>query len=334
MWKFPDNSRIRSELLGRFNQAVKSDEMQLFGQALHGAIESATELVSEDLAAYGQRGPASNGKAELILETYASFKAVLLYRLAHEVWKLDSILGKTCELMVHKLSNSGKRLSGIDIHPAAQIGRRIVFDQGFGTVVGETCEFGDDCYILNGVILGAADIAGNAAGKRHPRLGSRVEVGSGARIFSPVVIGDDVFISPSCVITQDVPTAVKVRVVNQVQVQKKAMIGQGFCGFLIAFVLQQRLHLVGDLADMEDIFLLDADHQRLSCLAMDCTTRDVNHVQYSIRRIGASQAMPCFPLNVRITSSNQDLIVFDLPGLNMLVRNLLQQALVTLADDD
>lgn len=330
MWKLPDNSRIRDELLGRFNQAVKADEMQQLGQALHGAIERAAELVSEDLAAYAQRDPASKGKAELILETYASFKAVLLYRLAHEVWKLDITYGKARELIAHKLSNSGKLLSGIDIHPAAQIGRRIVLDHGFGTVVGETCEFGDDCYILSGVILGAAGIAGNAAGKRHPRLGSRVEVGSGARIFGPVVIGDDVFISPSCVITQDVPAGVKVRVVNQVQVQKKA-IGPGLGGFLSAFALHQRLHLVGDLADAEDVFLLDADHQRLSCLAMDCTTRDVNHVQYRMRRIGASPAMPCFPLNVRITSPNQDLTVFDPPGLNTLVRNLLQPALVTLA---
>jgi serine O-acetyltransferase len=330
MWKLPDNSRIRDELLGRFNQAVKADEMQQLGQALHGAIERAAELVSEDLAAYAQRDPASKGKAELILETYASFKAVLLYRLAHEVWKLDITFGKARELIAHKLSNSGKLLSGIDIHPAAQIGRRIVLDHGFGTVVGETCEFGDDCYILSGVILGAAGIAGNVAGKRHPRLGSRVEVGSGSRIFGPVVIGDDVFISPSCVITQDVPAGVKVRVVNQVQVQKKA-IGPGLGGFLCAFALHQRLHLVGDLADTGDVFLLDADHQRLSCLAMDCTTRDVNHVQYRMRRIGASPAMPCFPLNVRITSPNQDLTVFDPPGLNTLVRNLLQPALVTLA---
>ena len=89
MWKLPDNSRIRQELLSRFNEAVKAGEMQQLGQALHGVIERAAELVSEDLVAYALRDPASKGKTELIFETYASFKAVLLYRLAHGVWKLD-----------------------------------------------------------------------------------------------------------------------------------------------------------------------------------------------------------------------------------------------------
>jgi serine O-acetyltransferase len=277
MWTLPDSSRIRDELLGRFSEAAKAGEMQQLCQTLRGVIERAAELVSEDLVACALCDQASKSKAELIFETHASFKAVLLYCFAHEVRKFDRTFGQSRELIAHKLSNNGKLLSGIDIYPAARIGRRIVLDHGFGTVVGETCGFGDDCYILSGVILGATGIAGNATDKRHPRRGNRVEVGSGARIFGPVAIGDDVFISPSCVITQDVPGGTAVRVINQVQVQKKE-VRSGFGGFLRAFARQKRLHLVGDLADVVDAFVLDAGHQRLSCLEMDCATHDVNHV--------------------------------------------------------
>jgi serine O-acetyltransferase len=329
MWEIPDKQCLRGELLGHLTHAAKTDDVQQLGPALQGAIERATELVFEDLMAYSLRDPASKGKAGLIFAAYASFKAVLCYRLAREVWQLDGTLGKVRELIAHKLSNHGKLLSGIEIHPGAKIGRRFVLDHGFGTVIGETCEFGDDCYILSGVILGATGIAGNATGKRHPRLGSRVEVGSGARILGPVVIGDDVFISPSCIITQDVPAGVKVLVVNQVQVQKKA-IGASYGGFLSAFALGQRLHLVGELADPGEVFILDADHQRLTCIAMECTACDVNHMQYRMRRIGTPPAMPRFPLNVRIVSPKQDLTVFNPAGLSTLVRSLLQSASATL----
>ena len=77
-------------------------------------------------------------------------------------------------------------LSGAEIHPAARIGRRFVLDHGYGTVIGETCEIGHDCYILCGVTLGARGIANNPDGKRHPRLGNNVEVGSGARVLGYV----------------------------------------------------------------------------------------------------------------------------------------------------
>lgn len=325
MWALPDLQRIRNDLLGHLAETGTADDQRQLGRALTGAIELAAEHIAEDLAAYALRDPASLGKAGLIFETYASFKAVICYRLAHAVWQLDTSLGPVRERLAHRLSNHGKLLSGIEIHPAAQIGRRFVLDHGFGTVVGETCEFGDDCYILSGVILGAAGIAGNAVGKRHPRLGSRVEVGSGARIFGPVVIGDDVFISPSCVITQDVPAGVKVRVVNQVQVHKY-LTGTGPCGFLSAFVLRERLHVVGELGEAGDVFLLDADHREVRCLAVECISRAVDHLQYRLRGISPAADMPRFPLHVRIATPHQDLTVLDPSGLGSLVRNLLQPA--------
>lgn len=78
-------------------------------------------------------------------------------------------------------------------------------DHGFGTVICETTEIGDDCYLLDSVTLGASGIAGNPSGQRHPSIGHRVEIGAFARIFGCIHIGDDVFIGPHCVIKEDVP---------------------------------------------------------------------------------------------------------------------------------
>ncbi|MFC0691025.1 serine O-acetyltransferase [Paraburkholderia humisilvae] len=100
------------------------------------------------------------------------------------------------------------------------IGKRFILDHGVGTVVGETAVIGDDCYILGGVTLGAVGIAGNPPGKRHPVLGDRVEVGAFTRILGRVEIGDEVFIGPHCVITQDVPSGSIVTVRTSVQITR------------------------------------------------------------------------------------------------------------------
>lgn len=91
-----------------------------------------------------------------------------------------------------------------------------------------------------------------------------------------------------------------------------------------------QLHLVGELADAGDVFLLEADHRHLNCLALECTSRDTHHVEYRMRRIGSAAALPRFPLHVRIASPRQDLTVFDPPGLGTLVRSVLQPASPTL----
>ena len=93
-----------------------------------------------------------------------------------------------------------------------------MLDHGHGTVIGETCEIGDDCYLLQSVILGATGIVSIPSIKRHPSLGNNVRVGGFARIFGPVNIGDNVLISPHCVITTDIPSNSKVRIVNQLQI--------------------------------------------------------------------------------------------------------------------
>lgn len=174
--------------------------------------------IEEDLLAFSARDPAAHGSPLLILETYISFEAVLYYRVARYVLESDVFDAEVAMTIAHKLANRGKALAGIDINPCAKIGRRFTLDHGYGTVIGETCEIGDDCYVLGGVVMGGLSIAGNPTGKRHPTIGNKVEIGAFARILGKVTIGDEVFISPHCVIVDDVPARCRVSIVNQVQV--------------------------------------------------------------------------------------------------------------------
>jgi len=119
------------------------------------------------------------------------------------------------------VSARGKLLSGADIHARSNIGKRFVLDHGYGTVIGETTEIGDDCYVLGGVVLGATGISGNSRGKRHPTIGNRVEIGAFSRVFGNVVIGDDVFVAPHCVIKENVPRNSVVSLRSELQIVRR-----------------------------------------------------------------------------------------------------------------
>lgn len=206
-------------------------------------LDRCTAALSEDLAAFAERDPASHGEAQVILDGYASFAAVLHYRLAHEVWRCEAFDRTRRMSLAHRLSGRGKRLSGADIHPGARIGARFILDHGYGTVVGETCRIGDDCYILNHVTLGACGIANNPDGARHPTIGNNVEIGSNVRMLGPISVGDDVFVSPNCLVRSDVPAGTRVRLLNQIQFEARHAVARR--SHLSAFASRQRLYIVG-----------------------------------------------------------------------------------------
>lgn len=185
-------------------------------------LERTLRLCSEDAVAFTNKDPAARGKPETVITGYTSFKAVFHYRLAHALLSAGAVPGCAYDSEPYALlvSSRGKLLSGAELHPRCRIGRRFVLDHGVGTVFGETVELGDDCYVLGGVTLGAAGIAGNPAGKRHPTVGHRVQIGAFARVFGPVSIGDDVFIGPHSVITEDVPPSCSVTVRTSHQVTR------------------------------------------------------------------------------------------------------------------
>jgi serine O-acetyltransferase len=100
------------------------------------------------------------------------------------------------------VSQWSRRRTGVEIHPAAKIGRRLVIDHGMGIVIGETTEIGDDCLLYQGVTLGGT---GKDQGKRHPTLGNNVMVGSGAKVLGPFKVGDNSRIAANAVVLKEIP---------------------------------------------------------------------------------------------------------------------------------
>lgn len=156
----------------------------------------------EDLDAFIARDPAAHSRLEVLL-CYPGLHALLLHRLSHALWR------RRLRLIARLASQFGRMLTGIEIHPGARIGRRLVIDHGQGVVIGETSEIADDVTLYQGVTLGGVAPSVNAraqvATKRHPTLQSGAIVGSGAQILGPITIGDGARIGANSVVTHDVP---------------------------------------------------------------------------------------------------------------------------------
>ncbi len=150
--------------------------------------------IREDIRAGLDRDPATHSALELVL-TSPGLHAVWMYRLAHRIWRLR------LRILARMLSNWARFLTGIEIHPGATIGKRLVIDHGMSVVIGETAVIGDDCLIYHEVTLGGKTLD---PVKRHPTLGNRVTIGAGAKLIGAIRIGDDVRIGANSVVTQDV----------------------------------------------------------------------------------------------------------------------------------
>jgi len=151
--------------------------------------------IKDDLAAAQERDPAATSKLEVIL-TYAGFHALLAYRIAHRLHKWG------VPFIPRVISQLARWLTGIEIHPAAKIGKGFFIDHGMGVVIGETTEIGDYVTLFQGVTLGGT---GKERGKRHPTLGNHVVVGAGAKILGGIRIGDNVKIGANSVVLKSVP---------------------------------------------------------------------------------------------------------------------------------
>ncbi len=149
----------------------------------------------EDIAAIKERDPAMRSTLQILL-FYPGLKAVIRHRWAH--WFYNHKMYFIAEF----ISKRTRKLTGIEIHPAAKIGRRLVIDHGMGVVIGETTEIGDNCTIYQGVTLGGT---GKETGKRHPTIGNNVLIGSGAKILGPFKVGDNSRIAANAVVLDEVP---------------------------------------------------------------------------------------------------------------------------------
>ncbi len=156
--------------------------------------------IGEDLAATLRRDPAARNRVEVFL-TSAGVHALLWHRLAHRLWRAR------LRLLARIIATWSRFFTGIEIHPGATIGRRVVIDHGMGVVIGETAVVGDDCLIYHGVTLGGKQPGSRdtVSGVRHPRLGQRVTIGAMGIVLGPITIGDDAIIGAHSVVVNDVP---------------------------------------------------------------------------------------------------------------------------------
>ena len=151
--------------------------------------------LKETIAAYQARDPAARSWLEILL-LYPGIKAVHSHRLAHWCYRHN------LKFLARAISQRSRRRTGLEIHPGATIGRRLVIDHGMGIVIGETAEIGDDCLIYHGVTLGGT---GKDVGKRHPTIGNNVLIGTGAKVLGPIKVGDNSRIAANSVVLREIP---------------------------------------------------------------------------------------------------------------------------------
>ncbi len=151
-------------------------------------------FLRETLRAYRERDPAARSRLEVLL-VYPGLHAQLWHRLSHKLWLAG------LKLPARMVAHLSRFLTGIEIHPAAILGRRLVIDHGMGVVIGETAEIGDDVTLYHQVTLGGTSLG---HGKRHPTLGNGVIVGAGAKVLGAIMIGDGARVGANAVVTQPV----------------------------------------------------------------------------------------------------------------------------------
>lgn len=149
----------------------------------------------ETIQAYKERDPAARSSLEILL-LYPGVKAVRSHRRANWCYRHN------LKFLARWISQASRRRTGIEIHPGATIGKRLVIDHGMGIVIGETAEIGDDCLIYHGVTLGGT---GKDVGKRHPTIGNKVLIGTGAKVLGPITIGDGSRVAANAVVLRDIP---------------------------------------------------------------------------------------------------------------------------------
>jgi serine O-acetyltransferase len=162
-----------------------------------GVVGATLSEIRRDVSAAKSRDPAAAGvgTAEILL-AWPGVQALLAHRLAHALLRVG------VPVLPRLIATFARSVTGIEIHPAAQVGPGLFIDHGMGVVIGETAELDEDVTIYQGVTLGGT---GFATGKRHPTVGARVTIGSGAKLLGPIVVGHGAKIGANTVVIHDVP---------------------------------------------------------------------------------------------------------------------------------
>ncbi len=153
------------------------------------------DRLREDISTFKRRDPAARSTLEIFF-LYPGLKAIRMHRRANWCYR------RRMFFLARWISQRAARKTGIEIHPAATIGRRFFFDHGTGVVIGETTVIGDDVMIYQGVTLGGT---GKDTGKRHPTIGNNVMIGAGAKVLGPFKVGDNSNIAAGAVVLDEIP---------------------------------------------------------------------------------------------------------------------------------
>lgn len=161
---------------------------------LRDTLNTVFTRIREDVCTALEKDPAARSAGEVL--TYPGLHAVWLHRVEHRLWERDN------RLLARALSQVTRLLTGVEIHPAADIGRRVFIDHGMGTVVGETAEIGDDVHMFHGVTLGGTD---SEPVKRHPTVEDGATLGAGSTLVGPITVGERATVGAGAVVVDDVP---------------------------------------------------------------------------------------------------------------------------------
>lgn len=153
------------------------------------------KLIKNEIHLTFERDPAARSKAQIFF-LYPGVKAIIYHRIAHKLHGMGRYF------LADWVSMHARKVTGIEIHPAAQIGKNVFIDHGMGVVIGETAVVGDNCTIYQGVTLGGT---GKDKGKRHPTIGNNVTIGSGAKILGPFIVGDNSKVAANAVVLNEIP---------------------------------------------------------------------------------------------------------------------------------
>jgi len=209
-----NQERVGSDILEVFNTFCKPYRGLNISISDKKLIEL-SDLILGDLKARVEQDPIALNEA-FIYSLSKSFKVIFYYRIAHLLFHLENPDDKLIhKFIAYKIAEYAAVTCAIEIHPEAKIGKHFVIDHGINTLIGATSIIGDDCTILQNVVLGARKITFNTEGKRHPTLGNNVHVSGGVRILGPITVGNNVIICPDCIVTKDIPDDSKIKLIKK-----------------------------------------------------------------------------------------------------------------------
>lgn len=177
-----------------FNMNIDTDIDEIIRKVKTFSARVAKEI-NDDVESIKERDPAARSNAEVLL-LYPGLHALIAHRIAYFLYH------KGYYFAARAVSQAARSITGIEIHPAAKIGKALFIDHGSAVVIGETAEIGDNCTIYQSVTLGGT---GKHVGKRHPTIGSNVMIGAGAKVLGPIKVGDNSKIAAGAVVLNDIP---------------------------------------------------------------------------------------------------------------------------------